>query len=206
MSGASWLAESRCLVLPFFRNLCQVDYPGGQVTCEGNAVTVSDTILILHYLTGASGVALRQKLISFRELPGGEIYLEPFRRRSVALLLRFFAEDPQRLWCAADRLGGHRQGMRVTVYALPRIPVTLALWSGDDEVDSDGTVLYDASAPLYLPTEDLIVLASRTIIALHQVKMRSDVDCKGGGLRNAEVQADDRRGHYQPGGPTQEDH
>ncbi len=168
MSGASWLADSQYLALSFLGNLFEVGYPQGRVTCDGEDVAQADAIIVLHYLAGATGAALREQWISLRELPGGEVYLESFRQRSVALLLDCFAEDPQHLWAAVDRLGGQRQNNRVTVYALPRIPITLVLWVGDEDVSSDGTVLYDASAPLYLPTEDLIVLADRTIIALKQ--------------------------------------
>jgi hypothetical protein len=66
-------------------------------------------------------------------------------------------------------LGGTREGeYRVTVPALPRVPVTLEVWPGDEETPPGGNVLYDASAPLYLPTEDLIGLSGVTIGAIHR--------------------------------------
>ncbi|MEW6524360.1 MAG: DUF3786 domain-containing protein [Bacillota bacterium] len=168
-TGASWKTGASRFVLAFLGKQYDITYPGGEVWHGQSPVPDTDAILVLHYLTHATGAVLRQELIAFRQLPGGEIYLDPFRKRTIALLMRFFGGDPGRLVRAALALGGSHDGQyRVTVDALPRVPVTLVLWPGDDEVSADGNVLYNASAPLYLPTEDLIVLATSTILALNQ--------------------------------------
>ncbi|MGB4242908.1 MAG: DUF3786 domain-containing protein, partial [Dethiobacteria bacterium] len=43
--------------------------------------------------------------------------------------------------------------------ALPRLPLLVRLDSGDGEAPSRATILFDAGANEYLPTEDLAVLA-----------------------------------------------
>jgi hypothetical protein len=135
----------------------------------GAELGTSDTILVLHYLLQATGAPLRGDWIAFRQLPGGEVYLEPFRKRTVDLLVRCFGRDPQRLLTAARALGGEELGgYRVAVRPLPRVPLVLTLWPGDEEVPTGANVLYDASAPLYLPTEDLVVLATNTILELNR--------------------------------------
>jgi hypothetical protein len=37
------------------------------------------------------------------------------------------------------------------VWPLPRLPVTVTLWRGDEEVSDDGRLLFDSSAEQYLP-------------------------------------------------------
>jgi len=128
-----------------------------------------DEILILHYLAGASGLPVRGERLSFRQLPGGEIYAGPFLARTVQPMVRCFAARPEVLVRAALALGGRKEEMghhSVALDALPRVPLTLVLWQGDDEVPAQGNILFDATAPTYLCTEDLVVLAAQTVYAL----------------------------------------
>ena len=37
----------------------------------------------------------------------------------------------------------------------PKVPVAVVVWAGDDEMDGSANVLFDRSAPLHLPVEDL---------------------------------------------------
>ena len=67
---------------------------------------------------------------------------------------------------AVAKLGGHRADhgdVSVTVSAFPRVPVTLVLWRGDEEVAPNGNVLFDANIPDYLSTEDVTVLCETII-------------------------------------------
>ena len=56
--------------------------------------------------------------------------------------------------------------------AFPRVPVACLLYLGDEEVSPSVSVLFDASAPHYLPTEDL----SHVGMHLSQV-LRSQKQC-----------------------------
>ncbi|HAI21292.1 MAG TPA: hypothetical protein DCM14_05285 [Clostridiales bacterium UBA8153] len=148
-----------------------ISYPEGRVWggSRGLPVTDSMAVLLLHYLIYATGAGWRGQALGFRQLPGGEICLDHFRSHVIARLLKLFGPDPGRMVRGAFALGGTcEREYRVTVPALPRVPVTLEIWPGDEETPAGGNVLYDASAPLYLPTEDLIGLAGITMVALHR--------------------------------------
>lgn len=166
-AGAGWDGERFTVAL--LGEEYGVSYPAGRVWSAAGAASDTAAVLLLHYLIYATGARLRGQVVGFRQLPGGEICLDYFRSNAVTQLLKLFGPDPGRLARGALALGGSQAGeYRVTVPALPRVPVLLELWPGDGEMAPGGNVLYDASAPLYLPTEDLIGLAGLTIRAVHR--------------------------------------
>jgi hypothetical protein len=46
---------------------------------------------------------------------------------------------------------------------LPRIPLGLLVWRGDEEFHAAGKVLFDSSVSQYLPVEDIVVLAETVV-------------------------------------------
>jgi len=124
-------------------------------------VPIRDRILILHYLGRAKGTPGSDKLITYKELPEGNVYSPTFLKRTVNQLLKYFDKEPYLLVDVARRLGGHQvtQGdVGVTINAFSRVPITLVLWRGDDEFGPDGSILFDANISDYLSTEDITVL------------------------------------------------
>lgn len=131
-------------------------------------VPVTPRILILHYLLNAMGTRPSGRLAAFREMPGGDIYVAPFTARTIKPLAAVFGSNGRALVQAGLELGGHVAQVghhSVTVNALPRVPITLAVWEGDDEFPASASILFDSTAPDYLSTEDLVVLAGETVRA-----------------------------------------
>ncbi|HHY38822.1 MAG TPA: DUF3786 domain-containing protein [Clostridia bacterium] len=153
------------------------------------------SILILHYLRDASGVPARNRWISIKELPGGAVYQEAFKRRTLIPLSRIVEkgmgflsldgtkknDDLARTWLTNVKRQVGESGSGVWslgdigdisffVRALPRIPLGFVYWAGcvEEGIPSSGTVLFDESAPAYLPTEDLIVLADLGVSILRR--------------------------------------
>jgi hypothetical protein len=128
-------------------------------------------ILLAHYseskLTEKTG-----RLVRFADLPGGYAYEGAFVQRAVSPITDAFGNDSEMLVKAGEILNGirlHYGDTSVEVPALPRIPLTYILWSGGDELRPSASVLFDASASNYLPTEDLAGLAELTTRRLEQV-------------------------------------
>lgn len=162
-----------CFTLAFLGQQYLIHYPDGSLM-DAAQVEPYVQILLLHYLSNASGDPLTGKMITFKELPGGSIYRDPFNSRSIRPLLQRFGNCPQQLVAAAFPLGGEQielgdAAVRLAVF--PRIPMTLALWQGDEDIPANGTILFDSSAQTYLPTEDYAVMAQlvvQRLIASHQ--------------------------------------
>ncbi len=166
--------EGNTIFINFLGGHYYVDYPGGNFrsATSKDELPVFTQILILHYLINLTETAETGQLISFKELPGGSIYIQPFTHRAIDPLVRSFGSDLNRLLEAAARLGGLSNGLGdvgVTVRIFPRVPVTLILWRADDEFPASGNILFDSSASSILPTEDYAVLASVVVGALKRV-------------------------------------
>lgn len=124
-------------------------------------VPIRDKVLILHYLTTAKGTIATNKLITFKELPGGANYFPTFYKRAIKPFLDYFGKEPCLLVAAAEKLGGHKADygdVAVTINAFSRVPITIVLWQGDEEFAPQGSIIFDATISDYLSTEDITVL------------------------------------------------
>ena len=103
-------------------------------------------------------------MIKFKDLPGGEAYVLAFFPRAGQPIEQVFGANPKRLLDAAKLLRGTilRHGdAAVEIPALEGVPIVYILWTAD-EFSSSVNVLFDSSACMYLPTEDLAVLTEIT--------------------------------------------
>jgi hypothetical protein len=102
--------------------------------------------------------------------------LDPIRRPELsaedcAALLGYAEQDLATLQAAAVPFFGaslERGDLAFEVRALPRVPVAVVLWQGDEEVSAGGTLLFDSTARDYLP--DLVEeLAGLTVWRLRNI-------------------------------------
>lgn len=138
-------------------------FPDGTVkmAAKDDEVPQAVQILLLHYLTHASPDQVQGKLISFKELPSGRIYVGPFTNRAIRPLLGIFGQNPSKLVEVGEKMGGKPVKMGdagVMMPVLPKIPITFVIWDGDEEFPPTGNVLFDSSAPSHLHTEDYALL------------------------------------------------
>jgi hypothetical protein len=164
-SGARYqIINSRQLItVEYLNQSYQITLPDVQVSLMNSEaeVPLKDKILILHYLTQATGVTITNKFIAFPELPEGANYFPTFSKRSIEPLINYFGIEPRRLLEAAERLGGHKVDygdVAVTINVFSRVPITIVLWQGDEEFPPRSNILFDASIPGYLSTYDITVL------------------------------------------------
>lgn len=162
-TGAEFLDGS--FNLNFLGMPIEVSFPEGTVYHKGTGEELGlvERILILHYFTCAGGTPLLKRDISYKELPGGSIYIEPFTNRCIRPLIQLFGKDLTSFGEAAEKCGGTKQkygDMSYCFYPLPRIPITLVIWAADDEFPANANIIFDASASDYLHTEDYAFLCS----------------------------------------------
>ncbi|HUV74091.1 MAG TPA: DUF3786 domain-containing protein [Anaerolineae bacterium] len=119
--------------------------------------------LFLHYFRKADGSRLADRWIAYRELPDGMFYFHAFQGYSGTRLVKAFENDLARFEEAASRAGGEALSHGDAGFMfrpLPRVPMAVLYWLGDDEFPPNANVLFDASAGHYLSTDGLAVLGS----------------------------------------------
>jgi len=159
------------ITLTFLNHLCQIQFPDIEINYQESDedVPLWSKILILHYLIKSQGLPLAGEWINFRQIPGGSSYYPAFVKRSQKPLCDFFSNRLDLLEKTARTLGGektHYGDRAVIIPALPRVPVVLVFWSGDEEFQPDAHILFDSPIPTYLSTEDVAVLAQQTVFGL----------------------------------------
>ena len=131
------------------------------------------SMLLTHY-SKANAVPLSSRLIKFKDLPGGCAYEGAFIKRAMQPIADVFGDKPQELPRAAQQLGGKTLKLgdaSAEIPALSGIPLTYILYGAEDYPGS-ANILYDESASIYLPTEDLAVLGEITSVRLIEAKKK----------------------------------
>jgi len=133
-------------------------------------IPIKKKILILHYLNGCRKQDLTGELIAYQDIPSARFYLDAFNRRLKYPLINTFGDQPDQLPLVAKELFGATPSpvgdISVVIEALPKIPVTLVIWKGDEEFSPDGTILFDSSIRDMLSAEDISELTSMIIYPL----------------------------------------
>jgi hypothetical protein len=161
-SGARYIGPNE-IAIGYLNQSYRITIPDCKILLEESSTEapLRDKILILHYFTGSKGTPATGRLIAYKQLPGGVSYFSAFSQRAIAPLVRNFGRSPELLTKAVTKLGGHEADhgdVSMTVSAFPRVPITLVLWRGDEEVAPNGNILFDANISDYLSTEDVTVL------------------------------------------------
>ena len=144
----------------------------GPVTVSGSGdkeISLTDQVLILHYLTTADGRPMSGQWIAFREIPGAQSYHTAFYNRAMKPLLAGFAENPGLLPQVAAFMSpqeGEGGDASIVVKAFPRVPLMLQVWAGDEDFGAEANVLFDRSVPGYMSSEDAAWIAGRVIYPL----------------------------------------
>jgi hypothetical protein len=163
--------EGGTLEFAYLNRPITVTWPEGKITVpEGEKEpSLQEQGLIMHYLTGATGASVSGLWITFREIPSGEFYYSAFAQRAKDPLVKTFGHQPALLLTLAARIGGTpgtEGDASVLLQVLPRIPVCLILWAGDEEFPPEGNILFDDSISQYLSAEDIAVLSGAVVYPL----------------------------------------
>jgi len=169
-SGARYLQTDaqQLAIVEYLNQSYQVTFPNITVLLLNSKaeVPIKDKVLILRYLAQAKGTPIAHKFIAFNELPEGANYLRTFSKRSIEPLANYFGTEPQRLIAAGEKLGGSKVDygdVAVTINVFSRVPITLVLWRGDEEFSPRSNILFDATIPDYLFTEDITVVCETIV-------------------------------------------
>jgi len=139
------------------------------LTSNSKSAGILPSLLILKYLIAAKPIPLANKLISFRDLHGGNIYYGVFERAVLKPLAKHFSSKPEYLIKSAQFLSGRKLeygSASIEIQVFPRLPITIIVWKGDEEVPGSANVVFDESAKYQLSAEEICVLCTLVVSRL----------------------------------------
>lgn len=168
-SGFS-VKDGRTLTVPFLNRIYSVSYPDfGFTDADAPEVPIAEQVLILHYMTAMSDVTPSGRWIAYREIPGAAFYFSAFVKRAVDPAKKVFGGNVAALHAAAPLIGGkniEEGDAGYEFHPLPRVPLRLIIWEGDEEFEASANILFDNSAGNFLSPEDAAWLAGMVVYRL----------------------------------------
>ena len=173
-SGATHLSAPAGFQLDFFGRPVLVSAPEMTVAWRdqqpGEEFSLTDAVLVLHYLTGAKGLPPTGEMVAYRQIPGGEFYTKAFNSRAEIPLAKVFGSAPGLLTKAVAAMGGEAvsghgdEAGRFRV--LPNLNLIVMVHHADEEFEAAGQVLFDKIIGSYLSNEDISWLGSALVYRL----------------------------------------
>ncbi len=129
----------------------------------------SEELCILAYLINSQDSPVANKLTPAQSLPGGQFFFRGLHKLATENLEEVFGQHPEGLYDVMDKFGAKRcefGDASIELYVLPRIPLTIVIWRGDEEFGARASILFDETAAAQLPLDALWAAVNLTIKAL----------------------------------------
>ena len=131
---------------------------------DNTPVKQNDQILLLHYLQCDVPLNVKNELISFRDLTGGQFYWESFVSRTTRLLCQVIDNNIERLKTNLNQFDWTQiegSDLSARIHTIGNIYLTLKYQLGDEEFPPGALLLFDSSIKRVFAAEDVAVLSSR---------------------------------------------
>jgi hypothetical protein len=128
-----------------------------------------EQLCLLAYLINARDLPLAGKLCKAEMLPGGQFFFRGPHSLPLGKLQTAFGNRCDSLYAASQRFGAERcefGDASVRLLVLPRLPVTLVIWTRSEEFDARASILFDRTAADQLPLDALWTAVNLTVKAL----------------------------------------
>jgi hypothetical protein len=161
--------------LPFWSREVVLNFPDftGIFADTGEAVNTFDLTMLAYYFDVSDGAPMTNEWIAFNQIPGGMFYAQAFQGYSGDELAKTFGNDAEAFINANEELGGRREFFGNLAYSyqiLPRVPIMVVCWLGDEDFPPSYRMLFDANAHHHLVTDAYAILGSNLTRRLIKLK------------------------------------
>ena len=164
-SGAKW--DGKAFTLTLLGTEYAISYPEYTLTPD-NAPLPLQTFLLRFLLEGKKG-AVSTDYKTFREMPWGELYIQPFTGRVLTRAAFTFGTRIDKFRKAAEALGGLPLSHGDAGYEFEltdNYRLRLLVWEGDDEFPPNAQLLYTDNFVTGFSAEDRVVAGDLLIGAV----------------------------------------
>lgn len=175
-SGSSFDPVKKQFTLTSLGHEFLISHPGGEVRLAGTSLEPHFIfqIMMVNYLSRADGTPLSYNYIPYRQLEGGNVFFNAFKKTAIDPLAGYFGDNPALLLKAGRPFGAvpysRGSGEGILLYVFPRLPVLFMVWPRDSEFPAGANILFDDTANHYMHTEDL---AAMDVVARLLIKTAS---------------------------------
>jgi hypothetical protein len=135
----------------------------GRYTDTGEKLNTFDTTMLAYYFDVSDGTPITGKWIAFNQIPGGLFYAQAFQGYTGNELVKAFGNDADAFIEANVTLQGRRDffgNVAFSYQVLPRVPLMVVCWLGDEDFPSSYRILFDSNAHHHLVTDAYAILGS----------------------------------------------
>ena len=128
-----------------------------------------EQLCILAYLINAQDIPPANKFVGPEHLPSGQFFFRGLHSLPTGKLEEAFGKSPERLYEVSRQFNAKRNKFgdaSIEVRVLPRIPLTIVIWRGDEEFEARASILFDQTAGIHLPLDALGAMVNLTVKAL----------------------------------------
>lgn len=145
-----------------------MEYPSGNLFKESSTTSnnLELDIIITRYLLNATGIPPTNKFITFKEVPGGNVYYNNFLNRTIKKLAYEFSNCIDKYKIIMESLGAKKVDIGDLAYKfnfIGNIFMIFIIWFGDDEFEPNANILFDSNITYYFNAEDLAVVPDLAI-------------------------------------------
>ena len=141
-------------------------WPEFAITAEGGAGfalgSIPAQILLIRYVLSARPAPFTGRFTTFREMPWGDVYIQPFTGRCLNRAAFTFGTRLPAFRAAMEAMGAEavpHGDAGYEVEFLPELRMQLLLWAGDDEFPPSSQILFSDNFPQVFAAEDRVVCA-----------------------------------------------
>lgn len=134
--------------------------------------TYLEQLCLLAYLINASDLPPTNELTKAERLSGGQFFFRGLHSLPTDKLNKTFGNRPELLHKIAYRFNAHRcefGDVSIRLNVLPRLPLTIIIWSKCEEFSARSSILFDKNAASQMPLDALLVAVNLTVDALIKV-------------------------------------
>ena len=134
-----------------------------------NKLGVYSRLSILWYLVNAKNIALTHKLVRPEDLKGGNIYSKGTHVLPLDRITDKYGSDTEGFLKRGMEIGSEVLDFgdaSLRLFPLPRVPVTIIIWKGDEEFSPRSDLLLDATCELHLPVDIIWSTAMMSVLVM----------------------------------------
>jgi hypothetical protein len=136
----------------------------------------TEELCILMYLINSKDLPVASRLRTAQELPEGQFFFRGPHKLATEKLEEVFGQCPERLYDVIDKFSAKQcefGDASIELYVLPRVPLTVVIWQGDEEFGARASILFDETVAAQLPLDALWAAVNLTIKALVKAAAKS---------------------------------